>query len=344
MRDILNDVTRWTEQDHKIALATVVETWGSSPRQEGAKMAINDQGEISGSVSGGCVESAVAEAGLEVLKTGSPQLLHFGVADETAWSVGLACGGSLEVFVEQLDRDQFQFLHDLLVDEEPAASVTIVRGPETLVGRKLTLNLEDPTSRIGTLDSGADDGTIEMALQVREPSLLNMEAQGAQAFVDLMPPPPTLIVVGGNQIAITLAKLAKTMDMRTVIVDPRRAFATEERFPEVDQLIQAWPTEALEEVPLTSTTAVVMLSHDPKIDEPALELALPSAAFYVGALGSKRTQANRCERLKELGLSEAELDRLHGPVGLDIGADTPDEIALSIMSEIVASRHVIAEA
>ena len=342
MRDILEDVTRWTEQGKAIALATVVKTWGSSPRQEGAKMAISEGGEITGSVSGGCVESAVAETGLEVLKSGSPQLVHFGVADETAWSVGLACGGSLDVFVERLDPKQFDFLRDLLINEEPAASVTIVSGPEATLGRKLTLNLSDPSARYGSLNGGSDEQTVELAHQATEPNLLDLEAEGVQAFIDLMPPPPTLVVVGGNQIAITLSSLAKTMDMRTVIVDPRRAFATEQRFPEVDQLIQTWPAEAFETVPLTATTAVVMLTHDPKIDEPALELALTSPAFYVGALGSKRTQAKRRERLGERGLTEAELDRLHGPVGLELGADTPDEIALSIMAEIVATRHSIA--
>jgi len=342
MRDILEDVTRWTEQGKAIALATVVQTWGSSPRQEGAKMAISEGGEITGSVSGGCVESAVAETGLQVLKSGLPQLVHFGVADETAWSVGLACGGSLDVFVEQLDPEQFNFLRELLIHEEPAASVTVVSGPEGTLGQKLTLNLDDPSARYGSLNSGSDEQTVELAHLVTEPSLLDLEAEGVQAFIDLMPPPPTLIVVGGNQIAITLSSLAKTMGMRTVIVDPRRAFATEERFPEVDQLIQTWPAEAFETVPLTETTAVVMLTHDPKIDEPALELALTSPAFYVGALGSKRTQAKRRERLSERGVTEAELDRLHGPVGIKLGADTPDEIALSIMAEIVATRHSIA--
>ncbi len=342
MRDILEDLTRWSEQGKDIALATVVQTWGSSPRQEGAKMAISEGGEIAGSVSGGCVESAVAETGLQVLKSGLPQLVHFGVADETAWSVGLACGGSLDVFVERLDPEQFNFLRELLINEEPAASVTVVSGPEASLGRKLTLNLDDPSARYGSLEAGPDDQTVELAHQVTEPSLLDMEAEGVQAFVDLMPPPPTLIIVGGNQIAITLSSLAKTMDMRTVIVDPRRAFATEERFPDVDQLIQTWPAEAFESLALTETTAVVMLTHDPKIDEPALALALTSPAFYIGALGSKRTQAKRRERLSESGLTEAELDRLHGPVGLELGADTPDEIALSIMAEIVATRHSIA--
>jgi len=342
MRDILEDVTRWTEQGKAIALATVVQTWGSSPRQEGAKMAISEGGEIAGSVSGGCVESAVAETGLQVLKSGLPQLVHFGVADETAWSVGLACGGSLDVFVERLDPKQFNFLRELLINEEPAASVTVVSGPEGTLGQKLTLNLDDPSARYGSLNSGSDEQTAELAHQVTEPSLLDLEAEGVQAFIDLMLPPPTLIVVGGNQIAITLSSLAKTMDMRTVIVDPRRAFATEERFPDVDQLLQTWPAEAFETVPLTETTAVVMLTHDPKIDQPALELALTSPAFYIGALGSKRTQAKRRERLSERGLTEAELDRLHGPVGLKLGADTPDEIALSIMAEIVATRHSVA--
>ncbi|MFQ5942406.1 MAG: XdhC family protein [Anaerolineales bacterium] len=339
MRDILEDVARWTKQGKDLALATVVQTWGSSPRQEGAKMAITEHGEIAGSVSGGCVESAVAEAGIQIIKNGSPQLLHFGVTDETAWSVGLACGGSLDVFVERLDPAQFKFLRALLLDEEPAASVTIVRGPESAIGRKITLNISDPGTRYGSLNSGSDNQTVEMALQLSEPGLRELETGDVEAFIDLMPPPPALVVVGGNQIAITLSKLAKTMDMRTVIVDPRRAFATEERFPEVDHLIQAWPTEAFEQFPLTATTAVVMLTHDPKIDEPALDVALTSNAFYVGALGSTRTQAKRRERLKERGLSEADLDRLHGPVGLDLGADTPDEIALSIMAEIVASRH-----
>ena len=336
MRDILEDVAKWTERGADVALATVVQTWGSSPRQEGAKMAITERGEIAGSVSGGCVESAVAEVGLQVLKSGSPQLLHFGVADETAWSVGLACGGSLDVFVERMDPQQFEFLRALLIREEPAASVTIVRGPEADVGSKVTLSTSDPSERYGSF---FDDQAVELALQVAEPGLQDLKAEGIQAFIDLIPPPPTLVVVGGNQIAITLSRLAKTMDMRTVIIDPRRAFATEDRFPEVDQLLQAWPAEAFESVPLTASTAVVMLTHDPKIDEPALELALTSPAFYIGALGSKRTQAKRRERLKERGLSEADLDRLHGPVGLELGADTPDEIALSIMAEIVATRH-----
>lgn len=341
MRDILPDLIRWREEGSPIALATVVQTWGSSPRQAGAKMAINASGEITGSVSGGCVESAVAAEGLEVLKDGTPRLLHFGVADETAWQVGLACGGSLDVFVERLDPDHFNFIRRLVEAEVPAATVTVVKGPQALLGRKLSLSTEDPAQRFGNLDAGLERPAVEQARRAEHSEVAELAGveQPVQGFIDVLPPPPTLVIVGGAHIAIPLAELAKTMGYRTVIVDPRRAFATEARFPGVDRLIPAWPGDAFEQFPLTKSTAVVTLSHDPKIDEPALSLALPSAAFYVGALGSRTTQAKRRERLKAQGLADSDLDRLHGPVGLELGAEAPEEIALSIMAEIVAARN-----
>ncbi|MEK7682869.1 MAG: XdhC/CoxI family protein [Chloroflexota bacterium] len=341
MRDILPDLLRWRENDAEIALATVIQTWGSSPRQEGAKMGIRAGGEITGSVSGGCVESAVAEAALGVLRNGDPQILHFGVADETAWEVGLACGGSLDVLVERLDPKHFDFVRDLVEAEVPAATVTVLKGPPELVGRKLSLSTVETARRYGSLNSGLDKAVVELARQAGQSAIVELRAgdQPVQAFIDVLPPPPTLVIVGGAHISISLAQLAKTMGYRTAVVDPRRAFATEARFPGVDRLIRAWPGEAFKELPLTSFTAVVTLSHDPKIDEPALSLALPSPAFYVGALGSRTTQAKRRERLKAHGVSDADLDRLHGPVGLDLGAEVPEEIALSIMAQIVAARN-----
>ncbi len=341
MRDILPDLIRWREHNSPIALATVIQTWGSSPRQEGAKMAINASGEITGSVSGGCVESAVAAEGLQVLKDGAPRLLHFGVADETAWQVGLACGGSLDVFVERLDPEHFDFVRRMVEGEVPAATVTVVKGPQALLGRKLSLSTEDPDRRFGDLDSGLEQPAVERAQQAEQSGVTELTGfeQPVQAFIDVLPPPPALVIVGGAHISIPLAQIAKTMGYRTVIVDPRRAFLTEARFPGVDRLIPAWPSEAFKEFPLTKSTAVVTLSHDPKIDEPALSLALPSAAFYVGALGSRTTQAKRRERLREHGLSETDLDRLHGPVGLDLSAESPEEIALSIMAQIVSTRN-----
>lgn len=335
MRDIVEQVHQWRAADTPVALATVTRTWGSSPRQAGAKMAITGAGEFAGSVSGGCVESAVIEAGQQVLAAGEPRHLHFGVADEAAWEVGLACGGSLNVFVERLDPEQFDFLYELIQAERPTGTVTVVEGDSRWLGRKLILDQERPDHRAGQL---VDDQLETLARSAAAPGLhsLQLGEEQAEAFVDLIPPPPTLVVIGGVQIAIALSELARTMGYRTIIVDPRRAFASDARFPSVDRILRAWPAAAFEQIPLNRSTAVVTLTHDPKIDEPALKLALPSEAFYVGALGSRRTQARRRQRLLEQGLSEPQLDRLHGPVGLELGADTPQDIALSIMAEIVA--------
>jgi xanthine dehydrogenase accessory factor len=339
MRDILPDLERWREEQESIALATVIQTWGSSPRREGAKMALTPDGKITGSVSGGCVEGAVFEAGVETLKTNKPQLLHFGVADETAWDVGLACGGSIDIFVKPLDLRFFDDLHSAFGDERPAVVVTVVRGDAGVLGNELLLH--EDGSVTGTLGAGPDESALKLAREtlasgVSRRAELN---ESTEVFLEAILPPPTLIAVGGVHITIALMALAKTLGYRTVVVDPRSAFGNLERFPHVDQLIQAWPDEAFQQVRLTRSTAVAMLTHDPKLDDPALKLALPSPAFYVGALGSRTTQAKRRQRLLEEGMAEAELDRLRGPIGLEIEAHTPEEIALSIMAEIVAMRN-----
>jgi xanthine dehydrogenase accessory factor len=339
MRDILPDLERWREAQETVALATVIQTWGSSPRREGAKMALTPDGKITGSVSGGCVEGAVFEAGVEVLKTKQPQLLHFGVADETAWEVGLACGGSIDIFVKPLDSSFYKDLHSAIVEERSAVIVTVVRGDAGILGRELLLREDGSVS--GTFGDNLDKIVLNLA---RETLALGASRrveldESIEIFLEAMLPPPTLIAVGGVHITIALMTLAKTLGYRTVVVDPRSAFGNRERFPNVDQLIQAWPDEAFQQVPLTRSTAVAMLTHDPKLDDPALKLALPSPAFYVGALGSRTTQAKRRQRLLDEGMTEAELDRLRGPIGLEIEAHTPEEIALSIMAEIVAMRN-----
>jgi xanthine dehydrogenase accessory factor len=340
MRDILPDLEKWhAENNESIALATVIQTWGSSPRREGAKMALTPDGKITGSVSGGCVEGAVFEAGVETLKTKQPQLLHFGVADETAWEVGLACGGSIDIFVKPLDKEIFASLRSVLVEERPAVTVTVVRGPKDVLGREIIL--KENGSVAGTLNADLD----EQALSLAREALANGESQRAmvneavEVFIEAVLPPPTLIAVGGVHITIALMSLAKTLGYRTVVVDPRSAFGNEERFPNVDRLIQLWPEEAFQLFPITRSTAIAMLTHDPKLDDPALKIALPSHAFYVGALGSKNTQAKRRQRLLDEGLTEAQLNRLRGPIGLEIEAHTPEEIAISIMAEIVATRN-----
>lgn len=337
MREVLSDIDRWLAQGKSVALATVVKTWGSAPRREGAKMALTPEGDLSGSVSGGCVEGAVYEEGVQALREGRPRLLHFGVADETAWEVGLACGGTIEVFVEPLDPAHYRRLRDLIAAERGVAVATVVRGPEAALGRRLALSDGERWGDLAPPLEGAAEAAAREALANGKPRLVELE--GAQVFVDVVPPPPTLVMVGGVHIAIALAQIAKALGYRTVVVDPRRAFGNPERFPHVDRLIQAWPQEAFAELQLNENTAVATLTHDPKIDDPALQIALASPAFYVGALGSAKTQARRRERLAAAGLPSEALARLRGPIGLDLGGQTPEEIAVAIMAEIVAARH-----
>ena len=306
-------------------------------------MAITPEGKITGSVSGGCVEGAVFEAGVEVLKTKRPQLLHFGVADETAWEVGLACGGSIDIFVKPLDTEFFKPLRSAIEEEHPAAAVTVVRGPDELLGREILLR--DDGSITGTINEDLNQRAMNLARETLEQGVARraMLNEDIEVFVEVILPPPTLIAVGGVHITVALVELAKTLGYRTIVVDPRRAFGNAERFPHVDQLVQAWPDDAFRQIPITRSTAIAMLTHDPKLDDPALKIALPSPAFYVGALGSRTTQAKRRQRLLEEGLSEAELNRLRGPIGLEIEARTPEEIAVSIMAEIVATRNTASE-
>ena len=339
MRDILSELDRWNAEDKPIALATVIQTWGSSPRRAGAKMALTPDGKITGSVSGGCVEGAVYETGIEVLKSNHPQLLHFGVADETAWEVGLACGGSIDIFVKPLDTEFFKPLRSVLVEEQSAVLVTIVNGSDHLLGKEMLLREDGNVT--GTISDELSEEALHLARETlrQGQSRRAMLDQAVEVFMEVILPPPTLIAVGGVHITIALMALAKTLGYRTVVVDPRSTFGNEERFPNVDQLIPLWPDEAFQQIPITRSTAVAMLTHDPKLDDPALKIALPSPAFYVGALGSKTTQAKRRQRLLDDGLTEEQLNRLHGPIGLEIGAGTPEEIAMSIMAEIVAARN-----
>lgn len=339
MRDILADVDRWQKDGASIALATVVQTWGSSPRRAGAKMALTSDGRICGSVSGGCVENAVFEAGMEALKTDRPQLLHFGVADETAWEVGLACGGSIDVFVKPLNKNLFEELRSVIENEEQAINVTVIRGPNDILGREILIREDGYVT--GTLGSEWDATALKFANEVlsngiSQRALLNDDVE---IFLEAILPSLALIIVGGVHMAVSLTALAKTLGYRTIVIDPRKAWGNKERFPHVDQIIQAWPDVAFEQLKVTRSTAIAMLTHDPKLDDPALKIALDSPAFYVGALGSRSTHAKRLERLLNDGMSESQLARLHAPIGLDIGAQSPEEIALAIMAEVVEAHR-----
>ena len=341
MRDIYADVSKWIGEGQKVALATVIKTWGSSPRTTGAKMAVNQKGGITGSVSGGCVEGAVVSACMETIKDGKPQFLHFDVQDETAWEVGVACGGEIDVFVRLLTPDVMETFDKAEQSELTLGLVTVVQGPVSLLGSEIAVFPDG--ENVGKIDRDIDQEAIQMAifhLESGQPYLASFSPE-IDLFIDVMPPPPTLVIVGGVHIAVALVKIAKASGYRVIVVDPRRQFGTQVRFPEADQIIQKWPDEAFEEIPLTSNTAVAMLTHDPKIDDPGLLAVLPSDVFYVGALGSRKTQASRQKRLLEAGLNPVLLERINGPIGLKLGGRSPEEIALAVMAEVVKVRYQI---
>ena len=335
MKEVISDISRWQAENQDVALATVINTWGSAPRKVGAKMALTPAGQISGSVSGGCVEGAVFEAGVAALNARQPELLSFGVADETAWEVGLACGGQIQVFVEELPKATYELINDHLKREIAIAVGTIIAsdsrlGEKYVVGNEGLLLGNEADADVVTAIAKALDGGKSMNLDLESDERL---------FVDVLLPPPKLVMVGGVHIAVALTAIAKTLGYRTIVVDPRRAFGSDERFPNVDRLLQVWPKKAFAEISLDQASAVAMLTHDPKIDDPALQVVLQSKAFYIGALGSRGTQTKRRQRLSDMGFDEAAISRIHGPIGLDINAQTPEEIAVAIMAEIIAARH-----
>jgi xanthine dehydrogenase accessory factor len=347
MRDLMPSVEQWRQDGASIALATVVETWGSSPRKVGAKMGMTSDGGIVGSVSGGCVEGAVVEAGLLTLEEDQGRLLHFGVADETAWEVGLACGGTIEVFVEPLRDAHYDLTVEAVAQDRSVCTVTVVGGTDAWLGQKLSLVLDGGETVISSGQAELDESLLQVArdaLAANRPMRMEIDApaepgQRMDVFADVTPAPPLLVMVGGVHIAVALGELAHVLGYRTVVIDPRKSFGSQERFPQVDRLVTEWPDDALKTIRLTPSTSVAVLTHDPKIDDRALKIALPSRAGYVGALGSRKTQAKRRQRLLDSGLTQQQLDRLRGPIGLRIGAETPEEIALSIMAEIVAARR-----
>lgn len=343
MKDILIDLDRWYAAGDVIALATVVQTWGSSPRRVGAKMALTANGQVCGSVSGGCVEGAVYETGLDVIKIGRPQLLHFGVTNETAWDVGLACGGAIDVFVQRFDREWYSALRPLINNDRASVIVTVISGPVDLLGQSLIVKDQDHMNMIGSITPEIN----RAALAAAQEALCTGQSQRRtiaapepiEIFLEVIAPSLEVIAIGGVHIAITLTQIAQVMGYRTTVIDPRGVFGTDARFPHVDRLIHAWPDEALKQINLSCLSAVVMLTHDPKLDDPALKIALPSEAFYVGALGSRLTQAQRRQRMLAAGISESNLAKLHGPIGIDLGGQTPEEIALAVIAEIVAVRN-----
>jgi len=306
MREVLSELKTWTVNKEEIALATVVETWGSSPRPLGSKMVVTRSGKMAGSVSNGCIEGAVFDEAQKVLKAGKPKVAAFGVADDVAFSVGLACGGHIEVFIQPFAGVHEQLI-DLLDENRPATLRTnLVTGEATV-----------------------SEGT---------PSGSELARREGDWFVEPFRRPAHLIIVGAIHIAIPLHRLAKLLGYRVSVIDARAKFATKERFPEADELIVAWPDEAASKLTLDNSAYVVILTHDPKFDLPALRSVVGKDVGYIGAIGSRKTNENRFTALREEGFTEDQLAQVHGPVGLDLGGRGAEETALGIMAEITAVR------
>ena len=293
-------------EGERVAVATVVATRSSAPRPVGSKLVVREDGSLSGSVSNGCVESDVILAAQEVLAGGEPRLVTYGITDEMAFGVGLPCGGEIDVFVEAL-RDE----------EQPDVTLTVVAGPD--VGTKL------------------HDPDLEQAARRRGRSHV-FEQEGRAVFADVTVPPPRLFVYGAADTAEALCAAAKLLGWRTIVADARPRFATPERLPSADEILLLWPDEALAHVAPDAATAVVVLTHDDKFDLPLVQGALATEAFYLGWLGSRRNQERRRGLLLDEGVAEEELDRVSGPAGLDLGAASPEETAVSILAEILAVR------
>ena len=308
----------WVEAGKGAALATVIETWGSAPRRVGAQLVVSGDGAMEGSVSGGCVEGAVVMEALEALDSGRARVLEYGVSDGDAFAVGLACGGNIKILVEPIGSEGMpvNMLRDLVAARSARQPIAY---EVALDGHRRALTGEGHVDRFRLDRSGVSaDGTT---------------------FISIHNPPLRLIVVGGVHIAQHLTQMAQAVGFDPVVVDPREAFGSVDRFPNV-RLMNEWPDETLQEVEVDARCAVVLLTHDPKLDDPAWQGALSSGAFYIGALGSTRTHAARQVRLKEAGFDEVACARIHGPVGLNIGAAGPAEIAVSILAEMIATLRI----
>jgi xanthine dehydrogenase accessory factor len=355
MRDLLEMLEAWHREGVGAGRAVVVRTFGSAPRPEGASLLVADDGRLVGSVSGGCVEGAAAEEIGRARQTGHARVIRYGISDEAAWDVGLACGGTIDVLVQP---------------DVPAAVVTAAAGSVGPTGRPVAvatpLPPDAPPAEFGPHQPGAGappeapivvgaggellegstgDPALDAALGSAAARALvdgrsgTAEVGGRAFFIEAFPARPRLVVVGAVEVARSLLGFARELGYETVVVDGRAAFATRDRFPDAGRIVLAWPDEAFETLGVGPDDAVAILSHDPKFDEPAIVEATRRGCRYVGAVGSRKTQADRRERLRGAGLTDDEVGRLRGPIGLDLGGRDPAETALAIMAEIVAARH-----
>jgi xanthine dehydrogenase accessory factor len=348
MRDVMPDVEAWWTAGETVGVATVVGTWRSAPRQPGASMAVGPDGSAVGSVSGGCVEGAVYELAEAARADGRSVLQRYGVSDDDAFAVGLTCGGIIDIFVEPVSRDSFPEFGDVARDVaagRPVAVATLISGADERVGRRMVIRPDATSGSLGSerLDDAVRDDCLGMLLQGRT-GIVHYGADGERrgddiaVFVSSYAPRPRMLVFGAIDFAAAVARVGAFLGYRVTVCDARPTFATKKRFPEADEVVVGWPHKYLAKADVDERTVICVLTHDPKFDVPLLEIALRLPVAYVGAMGSRRTNDDRLKRLRENGLTEDELARLHAPIGLDVGARTPEETAVSIAAEIISAR------
>jgi xanthine dehydrogenase accessory factor len=342
MKEILGDLDRWQREKEEIALATLVQVRGTAPRLPGARLCLTAGGRMAGSVSGGCVENDVFERARQVLDSGQPVVATYGIADELAFEVGLSCGGSIDVLIEPFVADAaWQTLREAVEEQRPAA-LGIGLAPASVLGRKLAV-LDDGTGA-GSIAPGLDERVAAEARRLLPEGRTRVLSapfrdEEASVFIETFPPAPRLLIVGATHAAMSLCPMAQRVGFRVSVIDARSMFATEERFPDADEVFRAWPDDVLDADTLDAYSYVVVLTHDPKFDLPTLALALRSPARYIGAMGSRETHKRRRAELRKQGFSDSDIDRVRAPIGLDIGGSTPEEIALAVLAEMVAARY-----
>jgi xanthine dehydrogenase accessory factor len=349
VRDILDQITKWWDAGETFGLATVVNTFRSAPRDPGAALAVSAGGEVVGSVSGGCVEGAVYELAQEVRQTGQPVMQTYGVSDDAAFEVGLTCGGIIELFVEPVSKERYPQLAEVAAAirvGDPVAVVTVISGPGVLGARRIVRPEGQGSGSLGAgdrLDQAVDDDARGMLAQ----GLTGVRHYGEHGerrlddlsvFVQSFAPPPRMLVFGAIDFAAAVARAGKFLGYRVTVCDARPIFATHARFPDADEVVVDWPHRYLASTEVDQRTVICVLTHDPKFDVPVLEVALRRPAAYIGAMGSRRTHDDRLARLREAGMTEDEIARLRSPIGLDLGARTPEETAVSVAAELIQLR------
>jgi xanthine dehydrogenase accessory factor len=351
VRDILDLISKWWDAGETFGLATVVSTFSSAPREPGAAMAVSPAGEVVGSVSGGCVEGAVYELAGEVMASGQAVLKRYGISDDTAFSVGLTCGGLIDIYVEPVSRDSFPELGEIVAAVRagtPLAVATVVAGPGEVSARRVIWADPDRASQ-GALGSGdrLDEAVDDDARGMIAQGTTGVRRYGPDGerrlddlsvFVQSFTPPPQMLVFGAIDFAAAVARAGKFLGYRVTVCDARPVFATASRFPDADEVVTDWPHRYLAGIDTDARTVICVLTHDPKFDVPLLEVALRRPAAYIGAMGSRRTHEDRLARLREAGLTPDELARLRSPIGLDLGARTPEETAVAIAAELIQLR------